>query len=857
MPGPKKENRKMQTKPKHKILSVVAMALLLASSLVAALPIAKAQLSGSVATDVPTFLMLNVAPNPIGVGQEALINAFMTKPPITAGFGGTGINYEGIKIEIIEPDGNKKTITMPTSDTTGGTWTNFTPDKVGNYTFKATYPGQHAEAWIPSMFGYSQFFNVTYLASESDTIILTVQDEPIRGIDTAPLPTEYWSRPIHAQNYRWAELGSNWYGLAAPAFATTGSYDAMGNFQPYGTAPNTGHIMWVKPTHFGGQPGLPIPNDQMSNYMTTTIATNFFEPIILNGILYYTEYSGPSAKTTAWVAVDIRTGETVWTRSAGESGNEVIRMGQVMRFKSIQEFGSWAFLYSVPAGASFFGTPTFMSVYDAYSGEYLMNITNIQNPAFLIDDTEDSDQKGSLLGYYTSGGNLTMWNSSRLMLGADGITIRPSGTKNWNAGIEWTVRLPADVAQGSIAVRSHDVILVRYSPTYNQFSSLSYGTQVTAGFDAKTGQLLWGPKNQTIPELQDVSILGADDEVYVLHNKDTNEAYGYSLKNGNLMWGPVKLPGNAWDHISIAAEVAYGKIFVFGFGGYVNAIDLQTGHIEWTFVPRSSGYNTGYGIYPVWYNGMIADGKLFISESHMYDPPVYPGAQQLAINTTTGELVWSILSFTGRVPTACADGYLIQWNCFDSQIYSIGKGPTQTTIEASPKISEHGSVVLVEGAVTDISPGTKDSDRSARFPDGVPAVSDESQSAWMEYVYMQQPKPTNATGVPVIISVLDPNGNNYVVGTTTSDANGHYKLTFTPEVPGEYTVIATFAGSESYWPSTQRTAIAVTDAAATPTPQPTQAPSMADLYFLPAIAALFVLVIVSTALMLIMLRKRP
>jgi hypothetical protein len=108
MPGPKKENRKMQTKPKHKILSVVAMALLLASSLVAALPIAKAQLSGSVATDVPTFLMLNVAPNPIGVGQEALINAFMTKPPITAGFGGTGINYEGIKIEIIEPDGNKK-----------------------------------------------------------------------------------------------------------------------------------------------------------------------------------------------------------------------------------------------------------------------------------------------------------------------------------------------------------------------------------------------------------------------------------------------------------------------------------------------------------------------------------------------------------------------------------------------------------------------------------------------------------------------------------------------------------------------------------------------------------------------------
>lgn len=844
-------------KANQKILSIIALALLVASSLIAALPNTKAQTDSSVATEVPTFLMLNVAPNPIGVGQQALVNAFMTKPPITAGFRGTGTMYEGIKVEVTAPDGTKKTIDMGKSDSTGGTWTNFTPDQVGNYTFKATYPGQHAEENVINFFGPPTFYNITYLPSESQTVVLVVQEEPIRGVDTAPLPTEYWSRPIHAQNYRWAELGSNWYGLAAPAFATTGEYDAMGNFQPYGTAPNTGHIMWVKPTHFGGQPGLPIPNDQMSNYMTTTIATNYFEPIILNGILYYTQYSGPSAKTTAWVAVDIRTGQTVWNRTAGESGNEVIRMGQVLRFKSIQEFGSWAFLYSVPAGASFFGTPTFMSVYDAYSGTYLMNITNIQNPAFIIDDSEESDQKGSLLGYYTSGGNLTMWNSSRLMLGADGITIRPSGTKNWTEGIEWTVRLPEAVAQGSVAARTHDVILVRYSPTYNMFSSLSYGSQVTAGFDAKTGQLLWGPKNQTIPKLHDVSIIGADDEVYVLHDKDTNEAYGYSLKNGNQLWGPVKLPGNAWDTISRAAEVAYGKIFIFGFGGYVNAVDLKTGNINWTFVPRSAGYNTAYGVYPVWYNGMIADGKLFISESHMYDPPVYPGAQQLAINTTTGELVWSILSFTGRVPTACADGYLIQWNCYDAQIYSIGKGPTKTTIQASPKISEQGSVVLVEGTVTDISPGTRDADRSARFPDGVPAVSDESMSAWMEYVYMQQPKPTNATGVPVVVSVFDPNGNSYVVGTTTSDMNGHYKLTFTPPVPGEYTVIATFAGSESYWPSSQRTAIAVVDPAPTPTPEPTQPPSMADLYFLPATAALFILVIVSTALTLLMLRKRP
>ncbi|MCW3984318.1 MAG: PQQ-binding-like beta-propeller repeat protein [Candidatus Bathyarchaeota archaeon] len=839
-----------------KTLATTVTILFLAMSTLSALPAINAQTDGSVATEVPTFLMLNVAPNPIGVGQEALINAFMTKPPITAGFRGTGTMYEGIKVEITKPDGTKATIDMGKSDSTGGTWTNFTPDQTGNYTFKATYPGQHAEETVINFFGPPSFYNITYLKSESDIVTLKVQEDPIPMFNTAPLPTEYWSRPIQAQNYFWAELGSNWYGLAAPAFATTGGYDATGNFQPYGTAPNTGHIMWVKPTHFGGQPGLPIPNDQMSNYMTTTIATNYFEPIILNGVLYYTEYSGPSAAKTAWVAVDIRTGETLWTRSAGESGNEVIRMGQVMRFKSIQEFGSWAFLYSCPS-ASFFGNPEYMSVYDAYSGQYLMNITNVQNPAFLIDDSEDSDQKGSLLGYYTSGGNLTMWNSSRLMLGADGITIRPSGTKNWSEGIEWTVKLPAEISQGGIAIRDHDVIILRYAPTYNQFSSLSYGSQVTAGYDAKTGKLLWGPKNQTIPKLQDVSVLGAGKDVYVLHNKDTNEAFGYSMKTGNLMWGPVKLPGNAWDHISIAAEVAYGKIFIFGFGGYVNAVDLQTGKIDWTYVPESSGYNTGYGIYPVWYNGMIADEKLFISQSHMYDPPVYPGAQQLAINTTTGKLVWSILSFTGRVPTAAADGYLIQWNSYDSQIYSIGKGPSSTTVVASPKISEQGTAVLVEGTVIDISAGTKDSDRSARFPHGVPAVSDESMSDWMEYVYMQQPKPTNATGVKVTISVLDPNGNAYNVGTTTSDSNGFYKLSFVPEVPGEYRVFATFEGSESYWPSSAETAIVVSEPEPTPTPTPVVAAPPYETYIIGMGIAVIVAVAVSTAALMLIIRKRP
>jgi len=135
-------------------------------------------------------------------------------------------------------------------------------------------------------------------------------------------------------------------------------------------------------------------------------------------------------------------------------------------------------------------------------------------------------------------------------------------------------------------------------------------------------------------------------------------------------------------------------------------------------------------------------------------------------------------------------------------------------------------------------------------------MSDASQEAWMEYAYQQQIKPANATGVEVSISVLDPNNNAYEVGKTTSDDNGFYKLAFTPSVPGEYSIYATFSGSESYYGSTAVTAINVENApAATPAPTPTPAP-MTDTYVLGlGITAIIAIVIVGLVLIL-MLRKR-
>ncbi len=91
-------------------------------------------------------------------------------------------------------------------------------------------------------------------------------------------------------------------------------------------------------------------------------------------------------------------------------------------------------------------------------------------------------------------------------------------------------------------------------------------------------------------------------------------------------------------------------------------------------------------------------------------------------------------------------------------------------------------------------------------------------SQWMEYVYMQKPMPTNVTGVPVTLSVIDSNGNNRQIGTTTTDSSGTFASTWTPDIPGNYTVIATFAGSQSYYGSNAETHFYASSPAPTASP---------------------------------------
>jgi hypothetical protein len=382
------------------------------------------------------------------------------------------------------------------------------------------------------------------------------------------------------------------------------------------------------------------------------------------------------------------------------------------------------------------------------------------------------------------------------------------------------------------------------------------------------GNILWSDYYPVAPNNCTRKIMAISEEanVFVMEDKETLQLTAFSLANGKKVWDLVPDDAN-WDTMRSTNLAAYGYLYRSGFDGVLHCYNLTTGDLVWTYGNGGPGNSTYAGLETVWghypmFVDVIADGKVYLGTTeHSPGSPFYKDAQYRCVDAYTGEELWTMMGWgTGMYvgqSDIVADGFFVFLNCYDSKVYCVGKGPSATTATASPKVSVHGNSVLVEGTVTDIAAGTKQNEQAARFPNGVPAVSNESVGEWMEYVYMQKPLPANVTGVEVVISVVDPNNNCYEVGRATSDASGMFSYAFTPEIPGQYTIIATFAGSESYWQSHAETALFVEEAPQ-PTPEPTPTPiPMSEMYFLPVSIGMIVAIIVVGALLaLLMLRKR-
>jgi hypothetical protein len=344
---------------------------------------------------------------------------------------------------------------------------------------------------------------------------------------------------------------------------------------------------------------------------------------------------------------------------------------------------------------------------------------------------------------------------------------------------------------------------------------------------------------------------------------------GYNLDTGAEAWGPTNTDFRSLQFFGSGegggprGATAYGNVYVQGFGGEIFCYNLANGNLLWRFNNTNGGMETNWGLRPIFISA-IADGKVYaFNNEHSPNAPLFRGNKVYCLDAFTGEEIWTMFGWSGQTggqggaTAVLADGCLAYYNYYDNSMYVVGKGASATTIAASPKSSAFGDSVVIEGTVTDISAGVKDNEIATRFPDGVPAVSDASMAEWMEYVYMQKPRPTNVTGVPVSISVIDANGNFREIGNVISDLDGFFSFNWKPDIEGKFTVYASFTGSESYWPSHAVTAFNVNAAAPTQAPTPTTGPSATDQYFIPAVAGIAVLIAIGFAVTIMVLRKRP
>jgi hypothetical protein len=390
------------------------------------------------------------------------------------------------------------------------------------------------------------------------------------------------------------------------------------------------------------------------------------------------------------------------------------------------------------------------------------------------------------------------------------------------------------------------------------------------------GAELWH-NTQTAPAGNFTVIWGGMDpatKVFVEDYRETNQFVGFSLTTGAQIWGPTA-PLAPLDYYgstasgTISDTLADGQLYACGYAGIIYCFNDVTGKILWTYGngpvgsdnSTNSGVETPFGVYPTFINAIGSGVVYTVTTEHTEETPIFKGSLASAINATTGALIWTISDYVGQFFTtsyAMADGYNVMFNSYDNSIQTVGRGPSQTTVTAPDSGLAFGQNVVIRGTVMDISAGTKQTEQAADFPNGVPCASDASMTAWMGYVYLQQPEPTNFAGVQVELAVLDSNGNHYPIGYATTDQSGMYSLTWKPTIPGNFTVYAVFAGTNAYYPSNAETTFNVMSAVPTVAPTASPPSGLASTSSLElGIAAVIIIIVVCVAVLAVLiLRKR-
>jgi hypothetical protein len=850
--------------------------------------------------NIPTFAYINVAPNPVGVGQSVEIIMWLNQVIDGASLLNS-VRFHNYQLSITAPDGTVQTQTFAVvSDPTSDQDYSFTPSQAGTYNLTFSFPGQtytYTDFVLNinyGTFGPSAFYNDTYEASSASTT-LTVQQTPISHYPTTPLPTSYWTHPIYGMNSNWYVISSNWLGVGAPGYqGIQSTYNLGGNGEQLAGAGDlvgsmTSHVMWTKPMDMGGVVGgnqTAIAGD--TYFEGSAYNQRYTNPIIVNGFLYYTEpisFAGvpgslAGGKYGPTDCVNLQTGQVIWSRSDVPA----LSFAYIYDVQDPNQHGVYPPILFATSGTTW-------EAFDAYTGDPMFNVTNVPSGTTVL-GSEGEHLILSLVNLGTTSPNyyLQEWNSSRLWDGQySGMSTSPTEVPPILDGstpslLDFNVSVPYANTAGPVTLVGailNDRLLA-YSGSLPSTGAIFMGLQsdtpytyFTVNINQNTptslGSTIW---HQTVnPPSGNLTVLEAGidpvNRVFVENLRETNNFVGYSLDTGQKIWGPTPSQPNL-DYYgspasgSLSNAFAYGRLYSSAYAGILYCYDTKTGNILFTYGNGGAGNNTNSGLetpfghYPTFVNA-IGNGVVYlVTTEHTPETPIFKGALARAVNATTGQEIWTISGYTGEFfyfSYAMADGYNTWFNGYDNQIYVVGKGPSATTIQAPLTAVTAGDTVVIQGTVMDIAAGTKQDQQAADFPNGVPCVSDASMSAWMGYVYQQQPCPTNATGVTVSIDAIDPNNNFVHLGTVTSEPTGLFHYAWkTPDVPGGYTVTATFVGSQGYWSSYAQTAMYVQEAA--PTPSPPQYPVPID-YTMAIIGATVVLLIAIAIVGILLLRKHP
>ncbi len=856
--------RKMKMKPlKKQVLTTITLILMLTiTSLMTTVNFA----SADVTTNIDTFSFILPAPSPVGVNQQVVVTFLIDKVNPVALIRSNW--FTDITVTITKPDGNTETKTGLSADSTSAGWFVYTPDQVGTYYFEMSFPGQWANSTAGTMTMFGPVLQNTYRwykPSTSAKVPLVVQQNPIEKIATLPFPTDYWKTPVYSENKGWTQHIDNWL---MPAYdSSSRAFNGQIAFSPYTTAANSAHVLWTQQLEFGG-----LVSEQFGDksYYTGLVYEQFYMPLILSGRIIYNDHGptgmggsmGASVNNLGARCLDLYTGEEIWYLE-----NVTIDFAQTLSIDTPNEHGVLPYLWSAPgSGFNPTGGPSLTSwtMYDAWTGRQIATVANA------TPGTTVFGPKGELLSYtYDSIGNkLTMWNSSKCIFRSTPPSIFSGGGEDawsppvgmvadWNKGIEWSVTIPPVNALAAVSILAISVkenaILVGPSLLYPNDQPTYPPTLTFAAYPATlqrqadgnyptSANPLWVKNQADINGYVELHY-NINEGMYSLYDDAAQRIHTYDIQTGNELsvTDPISPTNSLWAVFSHGG-MAYGRNYIWGYDGHVRCFDGKTGALLWDFALPSAGLETVYGTYPIYAGCTIADHKVYVSaDEHSPDADMWRGDKLYCLDADTGKELWSVSGYYHY--QTISNGYVTAVNSYDQTIYTFGKGPSATTVLAPQTAVPKGTTVMITGTVTDQSPGQK----------GTAAVSDGSMGTWMEYLHMQKPKPTDATGVQVILSAIDSNGNEVVIGTATSDTNGNYGFAWTPTVEGAFYISAKFAGTASYGSSEASTYMAVSQATSTSSSQEQSSNSGASTEFYIIIALVVVIAIIAVA---VILRRR-